>query len=488
MPDVYCTPRFVRSYHRASPVLKRMAEGATHDAVRACRSDVTTWLRRYDRIAGVTSQRLIEIDIGGGPRMIAEWTSPRLTLVDMGDHEVVPRIRLADLDRDLADAAPAPPVFDPNTPADFFSRVPDAYVFDYGNELGREWLYQLDEQQGAVLETLMEMVEDSYLAEGNSTSVVFVTGGPGTGKTSILVNLADYIHTHLGLSISVSFPSRVLSYVIASTARSLPWDDFGAVGGDVLLVDDPKSLDDVVSMLKGPGIRPKVLVASFDPLQLGESLEDERLDAHLRDLGATSTTLTTCYRQKENVGLAAMSVMQRVAESTPYLDQAKIADHQRRHARVTDLANGLTFVNPHGYTEVHESDIGRALAEETMRIFSTGRTWEHWPSLLIGVEGSQPYETVRLTTSDGRALDSVLCGLDQASEIKGLEFPHVFVIICRETHSEITAGFKGSGRRRYDSRRLLRIPFSRARDSIVVFVTQNPDDWQELIGYGVKPS
>ena len=63
-----------------------------------------------------------------------------------------------------------------------------------------------------------------------------------------------------------------------------------------------------------------------------------------------------------------------------------------------------------------------------------------------------------------------MIGNGELSLIKGLEFQHVFLILDRATHDTLESGFEGSGVRVYDSRRLLRIPFSRAKDSLVTFV------------------
>jgi len=63
--------------------------------------------------------------------------------------------------------------------------------------------------------------------------------------------------------------------------------------------------------------------------------------------------------------------------------------------------------------------------------------------------------------------------LDEIRSIKGLEFQHVFLFLKRDLYEQVEYGFKGSGQRVYNQRRLLRIPFSRAKDSLVTFVLDN---------------
>jgi superfamily I DNA/RNA helicase len=57
----------------------------------------------------------------------------------------------------------------------------------------------------------------------------------------------------------------------------------------------------------------------------------------------------------------------------------------------------------------------------------------------------------------------------QIGVLKGLEYQHVLLILSRRLYEEANAPHQGYGQRTYDQRRLLRIPFSRAKDSLVVF-------------------
>jgi superfamily I DNA/RNA helicase len=60
--------------------------------------------------------------------------------------------------------------------------------------------------------------------------------------------------------------------------------------------------------------------------------------------------------------------------------------------------------------------------------------------------------------------------ISQLTEIKGLEFQHAFLFIGQALFRDLQEGFSGSGQATYHRRRLLRIPFSRAKDSLVTFV------------------
>jgi hypothetical protein len=60
--------------------------------------------------------------------------------------------------------------------------------------------------------------------------------------------------------------------------------------------------------------------------------------------------------------------------------------------------------------------------------------------------------------------------LGRLGSIKGLEYQHVILILSERRYRELQEGFSGSGPRLYQDYRLLRIPFTRAKDSIAVFV------------------
>jgi hypothetical protein len=63
--------------------------------------------------------------------------------------------------------------------------------------------------------------------------------------------------------------------------------------------------------------------------------------------------------------------------------------------------------------------------------------------------------------------------------MKGLEYQHVLLVINRSLFEELESGFEGSGRTIYHARRMLRIPFSRAKDSLVTFVVESPTNRME---------
>jgi superfamily I DNA/RNA helicase len=96
--------------------------------------------------------------------------------------------------------------------------------------------------------------------------------------------------------------------------------------------------------------------------------------------------------------------------------------------------------------------------------------WKHAPGLLILLDQCElTPEAESLFKKFERLNYFETLSIDEVNEIKGLEYQHVFIFIKKGLFDEIQMGFKGSGQRVYDERRLLRIPFSRAKDSLVTF-------------------
>ena len=97
--------------------------------------------------------------------------------------------------------------------------------------------------------------------------------------------------------------------------------------------------------------------------------------------------------------------------------------------------------------------------------------WGYWPPLLVAVIddglGQLPAEWSRQLRSSG--LHHHVLGPGELAQAKGVEYQHVFLIMGSELFKQLDAGFEGSGRNLYEQRRLLRIPYSRAKDSLALF-------------------
>jgi len=207
---------------------------------------------------------------------------------------------------------------------------------------------------------------------------------------------------------------------------------------------------------------------AFDPLQLDVAISDNEFNRVANSNDVKTYKLDECYRQKENVGKTTKHIIDVVALSTPYRNERKIRRFEQEHERVTALANNITFTNPHGYTKGYDNFHIQWLEFEVKRIQKT-QMWQHWPSLLILTDGFKLPKDIRNVLRPISPKYRKELFLEEVEEVKGLEFQNVFVFISREIYNQLQEGFKGTGRTIYNKMRLMRIPFSRAKDSVVTF-------------------
>jgi hypothetical protein len=462
--EIRVTRRFKKAYSVASPNLQLLAEGAVRDFVHRQRSSPKTVLRNYDRLARL-SEPVIEIDLAGGPRLLAHYARESLLLLDMGSHDVVKHYDINKFRHDIEQNMEAPRQFWPETKQKFFVRF-DAKMtpsIKYESEVKPEWVYFLEDQQQVVFNE----IGDAFLSGQYQTH--FLMGGPGTGKTCILLNLLKFF-VDLDFAVGISISNDLVLYLEAATGLNISQYRVNGLSEyrslDLILVDDPPNID--FNLLEHQHTA-KTVVFAFDPLQLSDDFTDGHLNYLVSKFGARHHSLDICYRQKANVGKTSKHVIDQIALSTPFLRPDKIESFRQERQGITLLSNQLQFVNPHGYSTYYPKATVSDLKNEVKRILDhPWLMWKHWPGLLILTENELSKEAnAVLNRFHGGYVKIMFLG--QVEKVKGLEFQHVFVIINENLFEQLQHGFEGSGQKTYHARRLLRIPFSRAKDSLVVF-------------------
>jgi hypothetical protein len=481
-PKLYTSPRFLRSFDDASPGLRHLTRGAVHDLVRTFRSDPRTWRRRFDRVAAIKSP-VIEIDVAKGERMLAIADGSNITLLDVGDHTLVSKAKRIDIDSALRDVVPADEHFypDQSNNKSLYQPKPTTSIFDFGSELDPAWLYRLDEEQSLANQRLQDLLVEQVVDESLPCLSAIVTGGPGTGKTSLLACLAEYAVNRLGLRVRLVASEGVTGYLQRSTLGVVDWGALVQTSRpDLIVIDDPSSLTVVETGMARAGSDTRLVVAAFDTQQLERTLADAELDAFVSTYESEVFWLHDCYRQKENVGRVAKQVWDAIAAKTPYRRQDRRDQFRMRHRSVTERANDVRFTNPMGYTQIYDDAHGKLLVAEMERVFKSGRFVSHWPTILMVVEGFGRYQVSPL---QGLPFSLAFCGFHEVETVKGLEFAHVFIIVSKRTYTELLRTDNGPGSTEYAKQRLLRIPFSRARDSLVTFVVEDgtePVAWLQM--------
>jgi len=463
----------MKNYRKAIFPLQGLAEGAVHDFINRFRANPKLILREYDRVAHI-KEPILELKISGGNRLLVSLQDNHLFLLDMGGHEIVKRYDEIKYIVDTMINEPAPEAFWPEKQSGFFSSSPDLTIpFQFPEEISPEWLYFLDEEQESVFENIAEIIfSDQY-------HIHFILGGPGTGKSCVLLNLLKYFYDIGQHEIGIIISDEYASYISSSTSLDINLfrcEKYELPEVDILLVDDP--YDPEYYFSSKTWVERTDIIIAFDPLQLPGDFTDDQLDELVTKYDITTHELQTCYRQKESVGLSTKKVVDVIAASTPFLAKEKIKRFRQERSKLVSLSNKISFSNPHGYVETYINANVDDIKKEVARVLRYDYLlWKHCHSVLILFIETNPskeaiFELVPLFKDD---MANILKLRDDnrwndIDEIKGLEYQHVFIFINETLYKELEYGFKGSGQKTYHQRRLLRIPFSRAKDSLVTFV------------------
>ena len=481
-PAIVTSRRFQKSYGKANVGLQGVIEGAVHDMVNRIRADKNTFSMHYARVQSLKRSDVLEVDVSGPHRMLAIWESELLRLLAVGDHDVVPLYDDGKLKVDVHQEYDAPSSFWPEGPSHglrFFSSNPCQTYAEYGPEQHAEWFYYLSSEQEELVEDITLDVNEK-LEAGFRPKSSMIIGGPGTGKTVVLIRLLKELN-QFGHTVRLVAGKSVLEQI----AVSLPdldldqfvWAHSKADVVDVLLVDDPSGYQEVDEYLtRSRNANINAVIIAFDPCQLDETggrwgFTDDCFSELCEQHNAVPYDLSECYRQKENVGRAVNKMLVTISESTPFLAESKIQDFSQAHVGVTQIANNMSFPNKHGYSFVHFPATKDNYVAELKRI-QERPTWAHWPPLLIAIDADMKNVDEVCEWIDGFStpVKKVIVRADDFQSIKGLEYQHTFLFISSELYNQLENSFQGSGRSLYAKRRLLRIPFSRAKDSMVTFV------------------
>ncbi len=412
---------------------------------------------------------ILEIEVGGGFRILAaQFEGQNICLLMCGQHDSVyddwdrNQKRILDQARRGEETFLATGQRDVGIEELFRSDRIEKIEHTRDAEWTDDWIFFLDQEQARIAKEIEDAIINALLGQVHTTIVLI--GGPGTGKTSILLKLMGRLSGEDGVAVGLRCSPKLSEYLAVKT--SLPISNYRSLEQpEVLFIDDPV---DLWQMRASETDDVSVAVVAVDPLQMDEVPRDADLTAFLNSASVTTHHLRECYRQKEGPGRNALEISRRVAASTPYLDAGKIEDHRAAFARVHEMSLDLEFTNSSGsftkFTDCKRIDV----KSHANWVLKQNPIQAGWPSIAIVIdsESKQPdWLEVSL-----RCLHAHTISLSRvADDLKGLDYDHVLIFLSPVTYSAVFSGFKGSGQKDYNNYRKLRIPFTRARDSVAVF-------------------
>lgn len=480
--QITVTPRFTKVMEKAAGHFKARVYRKVHRFVTLHREDPVTVAGEYKVFKSVEPHIVLEIPLSDGDRLLGHWSKHTLTLVDAGPHDVYDLFTMDVLESQLPAAAPADQNFWPESCRArrlFETHVDNAYE-EYPDENDPRWISTLADEQCGIVTTAFRQIRRASRTQPRSYAIV---GGPGTGKTSILVKLLVDL-AEVGRKPALVVSDAVANYINGCGLnidndridKHELWSEETGSRFESVLFDDPASFHEIEQAFYLAGNPFRAIVVAFDPCQLEEDFSDTDFKALQQLVDFRPFVLSECYRQKERVGRAAKRVFDMIADSTPFKADDKISAFKESHDLVHRVSNDLTFPNKYGTEALIENATLSDFRQAVSRL-KRHPLWTHArPLLLVTQEGIDVDDWDFAYELRGIAYQQIVIqcdGLTDLAEVKGIEYQHAFMVLGRRLFHELSEGFEGTGKKVYARRRLLRIPFSRAKDSIVTFVVDD---------------
>jgi hypothetical protein len=467
-------------------VIKKTAE-----LVKKAASDPEKWHYELEKLkddsfAGVSAFRF---KVTSGDRLILVVDGNTLILADVGDHDVMdeysmmPRLTR---DEDLKKATVIGGTFkklltlalssksnDTGSPAPLdISNVlagdveGDDSRWLYEAELSDEWIHFLDDEQEKISETLFQKL----VVPSDEMSVEFVMGGPGTGKTVVLLNLATNLD-QAGRAVSFEASPNVIKY-LSSGGRNVPGANKGFGPGVVALIDDPASskvLADSLRKAKSAGCR--AIVIGFDPLQWHERKMEANFRKIFESVKYEFYPLWTCYRQTSGVGKKTLELTEKIYHaSSRYLDTLKQKAERAELQPYIDLSLGMSFVDDSGRYVLYDNNIEANYKIEVTRFRARIDRWAHTSPIAFVYDDELPKEFIKSLRSEASGLNRTEIPLSKYREIRGVEFQELFLFVTTDFWNDLNSGKMGVGSEEWEKLACLHTILSRPKDSLVLYV------------------
>jgi len=467
-------------------VIKKTAE-----LIKKAASDPEKWhyeleKLKDDSLAGVSAFRF---KVTSGDRLILVVDGNTLILADVGDHDVMDEYskmpRLA-RDEDLSRATSIDGTFkkllnlalsknskDMDSPAPL--DIANILIGDvdgddsrwlYEAELSDEWVHFLDNEQAKISETLFQKL----VIPNDEMSVEFVMGGPGTGKTVVLLNLATNLD-QAGRAVSFEASPNVIKY-LSSGGRIVPGANKGFGPGVVALIDDPASskvLADSLRKAKSAGCR--AIVIGFDPLQWHERKMEANFRKIFENVKYEFYPLWTCYRQTSGVGKKTLELTEKIYQaSSRYLDTLKQQAERAELQPYIDLSLGMSFVDDSGRYVLYDNNIEANYKIEVARFRARIDRWTHTSPIAFVYDDELPKEFIKSLRSEASGLNRTEIPLSKYREIRGVEFQELFLFVTSDFWNDLNTGKMGVGSEEWEKLACLHTILSRPKDSLSLYV------------------
>ena len=487
--EIWWTPRFKQKFDRYVG-LQDFAVKRLGSLVNRSRQSPEHWSFDLERLKddSLKPWTVFKIALTSGDRLIFVLHSSKLILVDIGDHDVMQNyahlnsnVRNSDIERML----PIPKILlsqiDEAARSSSLKTKPKELKIGgvtisdqsvegdsrwlYEEELDERWVTFLDEDQFRISEELTELLSDQDL----DFQVFLLMGGPGTGKTMILQNIAEKLDRK-GRAVTLQLSDPVRKYLESGGAR-LPGLNLEVTEGTILLIDDPETSRHLISDLrrgKSRGVR--AVVIATDPLQWLEKQSLEDFEKIQESYKCSIYMLWTCYRQSLNVGKAAIDFTQEIINLQLARQNTNFDKVYKDLEKYLDLSGGMEYVDDGGSFMLLRGTHQKSIEDILTDFRSRYDRWKHFSPICIVYDEQIPREIRNQVKQFSDGLNRSEVTLNQVSRIRGQEFQEMIVFLNESTWNQLHSSDQGSKSGTLEIALQLHIALSRPKDRLYIMI------------------
>lgn len=486
------TPRFEQNLKRYNGIQRSIVLRTT-EIIKKFESDPTTWRLAFKKLVDDSfgSLQVYRVRLIGGDRMLFVISGKELILTDLGDHDVMDayaKMNRVARDADLKMARLVPDHFKVQvnyelkknlqiqvSPKFDFSEIletnapTDELRWLYDAELDSTWVQYLDNGQNRTAEEITERC----VGQSEELIIHFLYGGPGTGKTVVLLNIAQRLEA-LGHNFSFQISDQVGKYLKSGLGR-VPGMNIGFSQGAVILMDDPLSIEAIKNAIKDARREKcKAIVFGFDPLQWHEPKMSEKFLKICENAKFDFSCLWVCYRQSAGIAGKTIALVETIFnQSSVNLDSKKFKDEKQDLSGYVDMTVGMEFVDSAGRYVVYKENILDSVTLELLRYKKRIDHWTHSESICLVYEDGIAKKYRDLVKSKLQGVKRMDLKLSKLANIRGLEFQELFFFVQREFWEKVITPTRGLSQEEWLKIGKMHTLLSRAKDSLIIFVVED---------------
>jgi hypothetical protein len=491
---VYWTPRFKSQLDRYTGV-QEMVISRTAELIRKAESNTASWHRYEEKLKDDSfgSVQAYKTAVTSGDRLVFVVEKDQLILVDIGKHEVMDdyaRMSKSARDKDIRSSYEVDSWFANKLSKKLLEKSStrnkenigkqrvniseimseeiqgDDFRYAFDEELNEKWVLFLDEQQSKVAN---EIYKDLEIPE-EKIKIHYILGGPGTGKTIVLLNIAIRLE-NADRAVSFQLSQGVLKYLNSGSTK-VPGANLGPGPGVVLLVDDPADLQSMTGIIRqAKSSKCKAVIIALDPLQWHEKEMPETFEKIWSNYENITHKLDVCYRQSAGVAKKQLKLFTSLlGKNSRFLVEERQKQERMNLAPYLNLSLDMTFVDEAGRYKVYLSETQTNFIKEIERFRKREYIWKHTNPIAFIYHDDLPKEVKIYAKQYSQGLNRIEFNYSDYKKTRGVEYQELFLFLDFEFWNRINDGQQGLKTTDWQQIACLHTLFSRPKDGLVIFV------------------